>query len=260
VRIAITREVGSAITACELTHLDREPINVDLAREQHRRYEESLAALGCEVQRLPAEPDLPDAVFVEDIAIVLDELAIVTRPGSESRRAERPSVAEGLAPYRRSERIEAPGTLDGGDVLRTGRTIFVGRSTRTNDAGIEQLRAFSEPLGYTVEPVDVTGCLHLKSAVTAVDNDTVLINRAWIDPTPFARFDCIDVDPSEPHAANALWVGGAAVYPSAHPGTRKRLEDRGIVVKAVDVSELAKAEGGVTCCSLIFPARPGDRP
>ena len=259
-RIAITREVSPAITTCELTHLEREPIDIELACEQHRRYEESLAALGCEIRRLPAEPELPDSVFVEDIAIVLDELAIVTRPGSESRRAERPSVAEGLAPYRRAERIEAPGTLDGGDVLRTGHTIFVGRSTRTNDAGIEQLRAFSEPLGYTVEPVDVTGCLHLKSAVTAVDDDTVLINRAWIDPTPFARFDCIDVDPSEPHAANALWVGGAAVYPSAHPGTRKRLEDRGIVVKAVDVSELAKAEGGVTCCSLIFPARPGDRP
>jgi dimethylargininase len=260
VRIAITREVSAAITACELTHLDREPIDVDLAREQHRRYGESLAALGCEIRCLPVEPDLPDAVFVEDIAIVLDELAIVTRPGSESRRAERPSVAEGLARYRRSERIEAPGTLDGGDVLRSGRTIFVGRSSRTNDAGIEQLRALSEPLGYTVKPVSVTGCLHLKSAVTAVADDTVLINRDWIDAAAFAQFDCIDVDPSEQHAANALWVGGTVVYPSTYRGTRKRLEGRGIVVDAVDVSELTKAEGGVTCCSLIFETRERDRP
>jgi dimethylargininase len=259
-RIAITREVSPAITACELTHLERAPIDVELAREQHRGYESLLAGLGCEVRRLPAEPELPDSVFVEDIAIVFDELAIVTRPGSESRRAERSSMAAGLAPYRRSERIEAPGTLDGGDVLRSDRTVFVGRSTRTNDAGIEQLRAFAEPLGYTVKPVDVTGCLHLKSAVTAVGDDTVLINRAWIDAAPFARFDCIDVDPSEPHAANALWFGGTVVHPSAYPGTRKRLEDRGIVVEPVDLSELAKAEGGVTCCSLIFSARPGGRP
>ena len=259
-RIAITRQVSPAITACELTHLEREPIDLDLAIEQHRRYEASLAALGCDVRRLPAEPDLPDSVFVEDIAIVLDELAIVTRPGSESRRAERRSVAEGLARYRRSKRIEAPGTLDGGDVLRSGRTLFVGRSSRTNTAGIEQLRAVSEPLGYVVIPVDVTGCLHLKSAVTAVAEDMVLINRNWIDAAAFAHLDGIDVDPSEPHAANALWVGGTVVCPAAYPGTRQRMEDRGVVVEVVDVSELAKAEGGVTCCSLIFEAREGDRP
>jgi dimethylargininase len=260
VRIAITREVSPAITACELTHLEREPIDVELAREQHRRYEESLVALGCEIRRLPVEPDLPDSVFVEDLAVVLDELAIVTRPGSESRRAERPSVTEGLAPYRRSVRIESPGTLDGGDVLRSGRTLFVGRSSRTNDAGVEQLRAVSTELGYTVKPADVTGCLHLKSAVTAVGHDTVLLNGKWIDADAFAHLDRIDVDPDEPHAANALWVEGTVVYPSAYPRTRRRLEARGIDVEAIDVSELAKAEGGVTCCSLIFEVRTGDGP
>jgi dimethylargininase len=260
VRIAITREVSPAIAACELTHLEREPIDLALAREQHRRYEEALAALGCEVRRLATDPALPDSVFVEDVAVVLDEMAIVTRPGAESRRPERPSVAAALAPYRPVVRIEAPGTMDGGDLLRSGRTLFVGRSGRTNDAGIEQLRAVAEPIGYTVTAVNVRGCLHLKSAVTEVGDDAVLIHREWVDADAFAGLDRIDVDPAEPHAANALRVGRTVVHPSAFPMTRKRLEDRGIVVETLDLSELAKAEGGVTCCSLIFEVPTGERP
>jgi dimethylargininase len=199
-------------------------------------------------------------VFVEDIAIVLDELAIVTRPGAGSRRAERPSVEAALRPYRRVARIEAPGTLDGGDVLRSGRTLFVGRSSRTDEAGLEQLRAVAEPVGYRVTPVAVTGCLHLKSAVTEVADGAVLINRDWIDANAFAGRELIDADPAEPHAANALRIGATVVHPTAYPRTGKRLEDRGIAVEAIDVSELAKAEGGLTCCSLIIDVPTGDRP
>lgn len=251
-QIAITREVSPSIGQCELTHLAREAIDLDLARAQHRQYEACLAALGCQIQRLPLEPELPDAVFVEDVAVVLDELAIMTRPGADSRRPEARSVAAALAPYRRLAYIEAPGTLDGGDVLRVGRTLWVGLSGRSNPAGTEQMRALLAPLGYTVRGVAVDGCLHLKSAVTQAARDTLLINPAWVDAGAFDPMNLIEVGPAEPFAANALLLGESVVYPAAYPATRRRLEEEGIPVRVVDVSELGKAEGGVTCCSLIF--------
>lgn len=251
-RIVITREVSPSIGRCELAHLPREAINVERASAQHRQYEDSLATLGCQIHRLPAEPDLPDSVFVEDTAIVLEELAIITRPGAVSRRPETSSVAAALQTYRKLATVKAPGTLDGGDVLRVGKTLFIGLSGRSNPAGLEQVRALVEPLGYTVREVGVKGCLHLKSAVTQVAPDILLINRAWVDASTFGSMRLIDVDPSEPFAANALLLGNTVVFPAAYPRTRKRLEQYGISVRAVDVSELAKAEGGVTCCSVIF--------
>ena len=251
-RIAITRPVSASIGRCELTHLDRQPIDVDRARAQHHRYEQALAALGCRVERLPEEPELPDAVFVEDAAVVLDELAILARPGAASRRPETRTVARALEPYRRLVPIRAPGTLDGGDVLRVGRTLYVGLSGRSNRAAIEQMRATLAPLGYAVQGVAVDGCLHLKSAVTQVAADTLLVNRGWLDVSAFGDLRLVDVDPGEPAAANALRIEGTVIYAAAYPRTRKRLEERGIGVHAVDVSELAKAEGAVTCCSLIL--------
>jgi len=249
--VAIIREVSPGIAGCELTHLSREPIDLDSARAQHRSYEVALTELGCDVVRLTAERDLPDSVFVEDTAVVLDEIAVVTRPGVLSRRAEIPSIADALSPYRAIRSIEPPGTLDGGDVLRIGRDLFVGVSGRTNSEGLEQLRALAGPLGYAVTGVPVRGCLHLKSAVTAVTDDAVLVNRSWIDPAAFCALDVVDVDPGEPYGANALPIGDTLVYPVAFPATRDRLERRGIRIRAVDLSELAKAEGAVTCCSLI---------
>jgi dimethylargininase len=249
--IALTRPVSASIVSCELTHLDRRPIDLDLARAQHCHYEEALAALGCEIQRLPEAPDLPDAVFCEDAAVVLDELAIIARPGAASRRPEVRSVARALERYRRLVAIEAPGTLDGGDVLCLGRTLYVGLSQRSNRAAIAQMRDLLAPLGYGVQGVPVQGCLHLKSAVTRVAEDVLLINRDWVDGGAFGELDRIDVDPAEPGAANALLIGGAVIYAAAYPRTRRRLEERGIAVHSVDVSELAKAEGAVTCCSLI---------
>jgi dimethylargininase len=250
--LAITRGVSPALARCELTHLPRESIDLSRAEAQHRAYEECLEALGCSVVRLPAEPDLPDSVFVEDAAVVLDELAVITRPGAASRRAETVAVAEALRPHRRLARIEPPGTLDGGDVLRVGRTLFVGLSSRSNESGVERLRAEVRPFGYTVTAVAVRGCLHLKSAVTQVDVDTLLINPDWVNGRLFGEVRLVGVDPSEPFGANALRVGRSIVYSEAHARTRDRLEARGIDVRAVDVTELAKAEGGVTCCSLII--------
>jgi dimethylargininase len=250
-RLAITRQVSAALGSCLLTHLERRPIDIERARRQHADYERVLAELGYEVRTLPAEPQLPDSVFVEDAAVVLDEMAIVTRPGAQSRRAETASVAEVLRPHRRLSFIEAPATLDGGDVLRLGRTLWVGLTERTNREGVSQLRALATPLGYGLAAVPVHGCLHLKSAATAVGESALLFNPAMVDREAFGDRHLIEVDPAEPMAANALHAGGVVVMPTHHARTRRRLEREGIDVRPVDASELAKAEGGVTCCSLL---------
>jgi dimethylargininase len=250
--IAITREVSPSLAECELSFVDRAPIDAARANAQHRDYQQVLAALGCDVKVLPAEPAFPDAVFVEDVAIVVDEVAVMTRPGAESRRGEGASVARVLAAYRTLRAIEAPGTLDGGDVLRIGRMVYVGQSARSNAVAIEQLRELLSGYGYTVQAVPTHGCLHLKSAVTQVADDTLLVQSAWIDPTAFAGYRLIEVDPAEEHAANALRIGTGVIYPASFSLTRQRLETAGIEVIAVDLSELQKAEGATTCCSLVF--------
>ncbi len=203
---------------------------------------------------MPAEPELPDSVFVEDTALVLDEAAVILRPGAESRRPETSSIAETLKPYRKLVYLEPPGTTDGGDVLRLGRKIFVGLTTRSNAAGVEQLRSLLTPYGYEVEGVPVRGCLHLKSAVTQVAADALLINRDWVDAEALPKLRTIDVDPEEPGGANGLRIGDTVIYADAFPATRRRMQAQGIAVRVVDVSELAKAEAAVTCCSLVFRA------
>jgi dimethylargininase len=251
-RIAITRQVSAAIERCELTHLAREPIDVERARRQHETYEQTLKNAGCAMVRLAAGAEMPDSVFIEDIAVVFGELAIITRPGAESRRGETAAVAEALAPYRSLVHIEPPGTIDGGDVLTAGTRVFVGASPRTNAAGIAQMGRHLAPYGYTVHMVPVRGCLHLKSAVTAIADDTLIVNPEWVPADHFRPFHLLHVHPAEPYGANALRVGGALIYPTVFPRTRARLQARGLHVTEVDVSELAKAEGAVTCCSLIF--------
>ena len=250
--VAITRLVSPAIDRCELTHLERIPIDLKRALAQHHRYAEALKSMGVEIISLPAQPDLPDSVFVEDAAVVLDECAIITRPGADSRKPETDSVARALAPYRILYTIQAPATLDGGDVLVIGRRLWVGLATRSNHSAIDQMRTFLEPYGYTVSSIPVTGCLHLKSAVTQVAEDTLLINPSWVDQADLPGMKFIEVDPSEPNAANALLVGGKVIYQPAYPKTLHRLEAAGIHPLLMDQSELAKAEGALTCCSLIF--------
>jgi dimethylargininase len=250
--MALTREISPAIQQCQLTHLARTPIDLERARAQHSAYEWALVDAGCTVRRLDTTEPLPDSVFIEDIAVVLDEIAIITRPGVQARRSETSAIAEWLMNVRPLRYVESPGTLDGGDVLLAGRTLFVGMSDRTNAAAAAQLRSLVSPYGYSMEPVPVSGCLHLKSAVTRVSEDMLLINRAWVSTDTFGGFTLIDVDPAEPYGANAVAVGGRVIYPAAFPRTRKRLEEQRLVVQAIDVDELAKAEGAVTCCSLIF--------
>ena len=254
--LAITRPVSRSIASCELTELARVPIDYARAVAQHEVYEEALYDMGCKLVVAPRADRMPDAVFVEDTAVVLEEIAIMTQPGAASRRGELDAIEAILKRYRRLEHISAPATLDGGDVLQMGRRIFVGRSSRTSDEGIEQLRALVNDHGYRVEAVDVHDCLHLKSAVTAVGDQMVLGNSAWVDRAPFDHLTWIEVDAAEPHAANALWFGGDVLYPAAYPRTavilRAYLARQNRSLREVDASELAKAEGGVTCQSLIF--------
>jgi dimethylargininase len=249
---AITRQVSPSINKCELTHLEREPIDFKTAKEQHEKYEGVLRSQGVKVISLSAEADLPDSVFVEDIAIVLDEIAIMTRPGADSRKPEIISITNALAPFRKLDHIKAPATLDGGDVLVIGKTIFIGLSSRSNTLALEQMRIILNPYDYVLQGVEISGCLHLKSAVTLVAEKTLLINPDWVGKSNFPGMDCIEIDRSEPFAANALLVGKSVIFPDFYPKTQQRLETAGIAVKPVDVRELAKAEGGVTCCSLIF--------
>ena len=249
---AITRAVSPAIVHCELSFIERQPIDLARARAQHRAYEQLLEKLAARVISLPAEPDFPDSMFVEDPAIVLDEFAVILPLGTETRRAEAASLAKALAPFRKLEYVALPGTLEGGDVLRIGRKLFVGRTKRSNSEGIRQLEAILAPHHYDVIGVPVTGCLHLKSAVTYLGHNTLLANRARFDPAPFSGYDWIDVDPTEPHAANALALGDTIIFPASFLRTRARIEACGFHVTSLDISELQKAESGLTCSSLLF--------
>ena len=251
---AITRGVSSAIVNCELSFIPRLPIDLQIARAQHHAYEELLEKLGARVVSLPAESNLPDSMFVEDPAIVLDEIAVIFPLGTKSRRPEATTLAQAIAKFRKLEYVTLPGTLEGGDILRVGRKLFVGLTKRSNAEGIRQLAAILAPHGYEVIPVPVTGCLHLKSAVTCLGRDTLLANRAWFDPAPFSAYDWIDVDPAESHAANALALANTIIFPVSFPGTCARVQAAGFHVTPLDISELQKAESGLTCSSLIFQA------
>ena len=250
--MAVTRQVSRSIGDCELTFLSRTPIDVERARRQHEQYEAALKRLGLAVLSLPEAPDLPDSVFVEDTALVLDECAILMRCAAPSRAPEIQLMSSVLASHRPIFHLEPPAHMDGGDILRIGRRVFVGLSLRSDPAGIEQLGSLLEPYGYEVRAVPVTQCLHLKSAVTQVDDSTLLINPRWVATDAFGDVKTIETDASEPYAANALLVAGSVVYSTEFPKTGARLAAAGIQTVPVEVDELAKAEGAVTCCSLIF--------
>jgi dimethylargininase len=249
--IAITRGVSRSLGDCELTWLAREPIDIDKAIAQHHAYERCLAELGARVISLPPLEEHPDAVFVEDPAIVLDEVAVITTMGAVSRRGERASLAAALAEYRPVIHMRDPAKLEGGDVMRVGRSLYVGLSARTDAAGIDQLREILTPFGYSVTAMELKDCLHLKSACCCIGNDTVLMNRNWVDAASLERYTLIDVADDEPAAANALQVRGTVVMPDSFPKTADILRGAGLSVRTLDVSELMKAESGVTCSSLL---------
>jgi len=250
--IALMRGVPPTLVRGERSFREREPIDLERAVAQHAAYASLLRSLGLEVIELPADPAFPDCCFVEDTAVVLDELALLTRPGALSRRGEVAAVEPSLLRYRAIETTPPPATLEGGDVMRVGRTLYVGHSARTNEAGIARLAAVAEPLGYRVVPVPVLGCLHLKSAVTALDQERVLLNRAWLDTAPLRELELVDVAPEEPDAANVLRVAGLVIGHPGFPRTLERVAALGYAVRPLDVSEFLKAEAALTCKSLLF--------
>jgi dimethylargininase len=248
--LAFTRQVSPRIIDCALTHLDRTPINADLAAEQHASYEQALRDTGFEVVRLPYLAEDPDAVFVEDTAILLGEHAVITRPGAASRTDEVDSTAEGLQSHFTIHRLTS-GALDGGDVLRIGDTLYVGQSSRSNALGTAALAEIAGPLGYRIVPVELGRCLHLKTAATYAGNGTLLVNPDWVDPSIFEGTNSVAVAGDEPFGANIVRAGDRLIYASGSPKTAAKLRDRGFRVVEVDLSELQKAEAGGTCMSLI---------
>lgn len=249
--VAIARAVSSSLAGCELTFQAREPIDLAAAVQQHIAYSDALRQAGLAVEVLPAEDHLPDAVFVEDAAVVLDELAVITRPGSMTRREEVVTVAAALKRHRSLVYIEEPGTLDGGDVLPIGRRIFIGLSSRTNEAGYSQLSRVVGRHGYRAVPVRVDGCLHLKTAACALDDETLLLSPQWIDAGQLTGFRHIAVAATEPFAANCLAVNGAIHLSARCARTRELLEQRGFTTRMLNITEFEKAEAGLTCLSLI---------
>jgi dimethylargininase len=254
--LALTHAVGPRLHECALTFVERRPIDVARARQQHAAYCRLLESCGATVRTVEVNLAEPDGVFVEDVAVVLDEVAVAAAMGTPSRRGEVARMIEVLAGYRPVLRIDPPATLEGGDVLRIGRRLFVGRSTRTDAAGIAALQRLVAPSGYEVVPVTVRGCLHLKTGCTALDDRTLLANPGWVDLAPFAGFEVVAVAPDEPGGANALRLGATVCLPASHPHTAARVRARGFDVRTVDIGEFEKAEAGVTCLSIVF-ARPG---
>jgi len=250
-RIAFVHEVSPHIGQCELTYRKRKPISYHRAAEQHLSYIELLKSTGFRVIILKMNRALPDSVFIEDTAVILDEVAIIARMGASSRLPETKPIKDILQPYRPLAGIKAPATLEGGDILQVGRSLLAGLSPRTNQAGIDNLRAIAEPLGYTVHAIVCTGCLHFKSACTALDDRTLLINPEWIDTKSLSEFECIPVPAEEPWAANVLRVGGRILAHSGFTETIQMIRSLGYEVLTCDISELLKAEAGMTCSSLI---------
>ena len=253
-KAAFVREPSPRLAQAELTHVAPSPIDAALAREQHAGYVAELARRGLEVVALPPRPEHPDAVFVEDVAVVVGDLAVVTRPGAPSRRGEVEGIEEALtARGLRVARIEPPGTLDGGDVLQVADTVFVGRSTRTDAAGIEQLAALVAPLGRTVVTVAVGGALHLKTAATALPDGTVLAVGDWVDTIPFARRGLEVLEAPEPVGANVLAVDGVVLLSDAAPRTAALIAARGHEPAPLPLGQFERAEGSVTCLSVLLP-------
>ena len=252
---AFTRAVSPNLADCALTHLSRMPIDAATARLQHGRYEGALRASGLQVIRLPELTEHPDGVFVEDTAVLLDGHAVITRPGAPSRAGEVQSTAHGLAAHFEVHRISC-GFVDGGDVLRVGQTLYTGLSSRTDAAGAAELKHLAGKLGFAVVGAQLRNCLHLKTAATLAGRDaagrlTLVYNRAAVDPRQFTGVEAFAVDDEEPDAANVLWVGDGVIMPAGSPNTAALLRERGFAVDEVDVSELQKAEAGVTCMSLV---------
>lgn len=252
--VAITREPSPRMELGERTYIDDAPIDGTLALAQHQQYQAALSRCGARVVTLAGCAEQPDCVFVEDTAIVLDEIAVMMSMGATSRRDEVPTIEGALRGFRAVARIELPARIDGGDVVRSGRGVFVGLSQRTNAAGVDALRNILAPFGYMVTGIPVLRCLHLKSACSALPDGSFLVNENLIDASALQGRERVPVPNAEPLAGDVLVIGDRIIVSDAFPETSALLASRGWDVIPVSVSEFAKAEGGVTCLSLVFKA------
>ena len=250
--MALTRRPSRSLVDCQVRAVPREVIDLRLAFQQHDAYCRVLRQMGVAVEVLPPEEAFPDSVFIEDNAIVLDELAVVTSMGTASRQGEPPLLLPVLARHRRLVMVPSSVRIEGGDVLRVGKRLYVGVSTRTTRAGVEALRAIAEPLGYAVAPVEIRACLHLKTACTVLDDETLLVNPAWLDTGALQAFRLLPVPVEEPFGANVVRLPGGLLVQASSPLTRELLEARGYATACVDLDEFSKAEAGPTCLSLLI--------
>jgi len=252
--VALTHIVSPLIEDCELTYVERARVDYERAVEQHAVYCKTLEQCGAKVVRLTTNAAFPDSCFIEDTAIVTDDLAIVTSMGALSRRDEASGVEKEIVKYRNVERVRLPATIEGGDCLQAGNNVYIGVSCRTNEEGVAELKRLLEPRGYRVTPVEVKKCLHLKTACTFLNDETLLANPCWVDLSPFKNLNVLYVPESEPWAANAIRVNGSVCIDAGATETVElvsRVHDR---VEQIDVSEFRKAEGSLTCLSIIFDA------
>ncbi len=220
--------------------------------QQHSAYADALTALGLQIEMLEPLPAFPDAYFVEDVAVVTPELAVITRPGAGARRGEEFHMIAVLARHRPLAHITDPGTLDGGDVLIVGQTVFVGLSNRTNPEGAAQLGHFLSVHGYQTRTIPVAEGLHFKSSVTWVRGNTLLVSETFAGRPELADFEQIVVDGDEDYASNTLHVNGTILTPMGFPKTLRKLEGLSVPVVVLDTSEARKMDGGLTCMSLRF--------
>jgi dimethylargininase len=249
---AILRRPGPDFAQGLTTATDLGPPNLGRMLEQHRAYAETLRSLGLTVEILDPLPGHPDAYFVEDAAILTPEVAVVTRPGASARRGEEAAIAPVVARYRPLARIEAPGTLDGGDVLIVGRRAFIGVSERTNPEGAKQLARILTPHAYTCTLVPVGAGLHLKSGVNWVGGDTLLVSESFAGRAALTGFRSLVVDPVESYASNTLWINGTLLTPTGFPRTRALLETLRLPILELDTRDARRMDGGLTCMSLRF--------
>jgi dimethylargininase len=249
-RIALVRSPSSRMADGIVTYGDRAPVDATLAAKQHAGYVGAVADAGWEVRKVSPADDMPDSAFVEDTVVVCGELAVLARPGAVERRAELAGTEEVVRALGLDvARIEEPGTLDGGDVLSVGTTLYVGRGGRTNAEGIRQLRRLVAPRGFSVVPVLLRRVLHLKSAVTALPDDTVIAaDPSLLDTSPFPTMRTV---PEEAGSHVILLGGGTVLMAASAPQSAELFDDLGFDVLTVDISEFEKLEGCVTCLSVL---------
>ena len=250
--LALTQTPSLRMDLGVRTYVGRTEIDFSRALDQHAEYCRLLAGCGAAVRVLETNAHFPDGVFLEDTAVVLDEVAIVASMGTSARRGELPGIELVLREYREVERIELPALLEGGDVLRIGRKLLVGLSDRTDAAGIAALAALAGRYGYSLATAVARGCLHLKTACTALPDGRLLVNPDWLDVAALKGSEWIAVPEQEPWGANVLLIGDQVLLPAAHERTAALVAQLGFTPRSVDISEFTKAEGGVTCLSLLL--------